>query len=130
MMRGPAPPEPLPSRATVHRILVRHGLVVPRSRRRKRSDDVRWQRPAAMQLGQLDIVDGPRLVDTATAQLREARIVTGVDDHSRFVRARPGGRACDRARGLSGVLCALGGAAGSADSWRDRSVLSTAVGCQ
>ena len=56
LMRGPAPPEPLPSRATVHRILVRHGLVVARARRRKRSDYVRWQRPAAMQLWQLDIV--------------------------------------------------------------------------
>ena len=77
LMRGPAVPEPLPSRATVHRILVRHGLVVARARRRKRSDYVRWQRPAAMQLWQLDIVYGPRLVDTATGELREARIVTG-----------------------------------------------------
>ena len=53
LVRGPAP-EPLPSRATVHRILVRHGLVVARARRRKRSGYVRWQRPAAMQLWQLD----------------------------------------------------------------------------
>src|SRR3954453_43614 len=83
LMRGPTA-EALPSRATVHRILVRHGLVVPRARRRKRSDYVRWQRPAAMQLWQLDIVYGPWLVDTATGELREARIVTGVDDHSRF----------------------------------------------
>jgi transposase InsO family protein len=84
LMRGPAPVEGLPSRATVHRILVRHGLVVARTRRRKRSDYVRWQRPAAMQLWQLDIVYGPWLVDTATGELREARIVTGVDDHSRY----------------------------------------------
>jgi transposase len=56
LMRGPAPPEGLPSRATVHRILVRHGLVVRQPRRRKRSDYLRWQRPAAMQLWQLDIV--------------------------------------------------------------------------
>jgi hypothetical protein len=83
LMRGPAPPEPLPSRATVHRILVRHGLVITRSRRRKLSDYVRWQRPAAMQLWQIDIVYGPRLVDTVTGEVREARIVTGVDDHSR-----------------------------------------------
>src|SRR6266496_5122352 len=33
LMRGPAAVS-LPSRATVHRILVRHGLVVARSRRR------------------------------------------------------------------------------------------------
>src|SRR3954467_3837403 len=84
LMRSPVVPEPMPSRATVHRILVRHGLVIPRARRRKRSDYVRWQRPAAMQLWQLDIVHGPMLVDTITGELREARIVTGVDDHSRY----------------------------------------------
>src|SRR3954467_5629898 len=84
LMRSPVVPEPMPSRATVHRSLVRHGLVIPRARRRKRSDYVRWQRPAAMQLWQLDIVHGPMLVDTITGELREARIVTGVDDHSRY----------------------------------------------
>ena len=98
LMRGPASAEGLPSRATVHRILVRHGLVVARARRRKRSDYVRWQRPAAMQLWQLDIVYGPRLVDTVTGELREARIVTGVDDHSRYcVIARVVERATGRA---------------------------------
>lgn len=98
LMRGPAPPEPMPSRATVHRILVRHGLVVPRSRRRKPTDYVRWERPAAMQLWQLDILYGPRLVDTATGEVREVRIVTGVDDHSRFcVIARVVERATGRA---------------------------------
>jgi transposase InsO family protein len=84
LMRGPAVPDPLPSRATINRILLRHGLAVGRARRRKRSEYVRWERPAAMQLWQLDIVYGPWLVDTATGELREARIVTGVDDHSRF----------------------------------------------
>jgi transposase InsO family protein len=98
LMRGPAPPEGLPSRATVHRILVRHGLVVRQPRRRKRSDYVRWQRPAAMQLWQLDIVFGPMLVDIVTGELRQARIVTGVDDHSRFcVLARVVERATGRA---------------------------------
>ena len=82
-MRGPVVSERLPSRATVHRILLRHGLVVRRPRRRQRSDYVRWQRPAAMQLWQIDIVYGPWLVDTGTGELREGRIVTGVDDHSR-----------------------------------------------
>jgi transposase InsO family protein len=97
-MRGPSVAEGLPSRATVHRILVRHGLVVGRPRRKKRSEYVRWQRPAAMQLWQLDIVYGPRLVDTVTGEVREARIVTGVDDHSRFcVLARVVERATGRA---------------------------------
>jgi transposase InsO family protein len=98
LMRGPVPPAPLPSRATVHRILVRHGLVVGRARRKKRSDYVRWQRPAAMALWQLDIVHGPWLVDTQTGEVREARIVTGVDDHSRYcVIARVTERATGRA---------------------------------
>ena len=82
----------------MHRILVRHGLVIGRSRRRKPSDYVRWQRPAAMQLWQLDILFGPRLVDTTTGEVREARIVTGVDDHSRYcVLARVVERATGRA---------------------------------
>jgi transposase InsO family protein len=98
LMRAPVPPEPLPSRATINRILLRHELVVPRARRRKRSDYVRWQRPAAMQLWQLDIVYGPRLVDTSTGELREGRIVTGVDDHSRYcVLAKVVERATSRA---------------------------------
>src|SRR3954449_8819714 len=98
LMRAPVVPEPLPSRATVHRILVRHGLVVVRPRRKRRSEYVRWQRPAAMQLWQLDIVFGPRLVDALTGELREGRIVTGVDDHSRFcVLARVVDRATGRA---------------------------------
>jgi transposase InsO family protein len=98
LMRAPAPPEPMPSRATVHRILVRHGLVVERTRRRRRSEYVRWQRPAAMALWQLDIVHGPMLVDASTGELREARIVTGVDDHSRYcVLARVVWRATGRA---------------------------------
>ena len=37
-----------------------------------------------MQLWQIDIVGGVMLVDTATGVLREAKVVTGVDDHSRF----------------------------------------------
>jgi transposase InsO family protein len=102
LMRSPASPEPVPSRATVHRILVRHGLVVERARRRKRSEYVRWQRPAAMQLWQIDIVYGPRLVDTRTGEVREARIVTGVDDHSRYcVIARVVERATGRATCLA-----------------------------
>jgi transposase InsO family protein len=98
LMRAPASPQPLPSRSTVNRILIRHGLVIPRARRRKRSDYVRWQRPTAMQLWQIDIVYGPRLVDAVTGELREGRIVTGVDDHSRFcVMARVVERATGRA---------------------------------
>ncbi|MGA9692743.1 MAG: IS481 family transposase [Pseudonocardiaceae bacterium] len=67
------------SRSTVYRILVRHGLIEPRARRRKRSDYLRWERAAPMQLWQLDIVGGVFLLDGT-----ECKVVTGVDDHSRF----------------------------------------------
>ncbi len=75
---------PVPSRMTVYRILVRHGLVEPGVRRRKRSDYKRWQRDAPMQLWQMDIVGGVMLVNPVTGELTEAKIVTGVDDHSRY----------------------------------------------
>jgi transposase InsO family protein len=80
------PPEGvlIPSAATVNRILVRHGLVVQRKRRRPRESYQRWERPGPMQLWQLDIVGGVWLVEPTTGVLREAKVVTGVDDHSRF----------------------------------------------
>ncbi|GGK35891.1 hypothetical protein GCM10010124_30700 [Pilimelia terevasa] len=84
--------DPGPSRATVHRVLVRNGLVDPHAQQRKRAWN-RWERDAPMQLWQLDIVDGMRLPNG-----RQCKIVTGLDDHSRFavvaaVVARPTGKA-------------------------------------
>jgi transposase InsO family protein len=70
---------PLPGRTSVERCLVRHGLVTPRPRRRKRSDYRRWERARAMELWQMDIVGGVQIVDGS-----EAKIVSGIDDHSRF----------------------------------------------
>jgi transposase InsO family protein len=70
---------PVPGRATVHRILARNGLVKPQEQRHGRKYK-RWQRDAPMQLWQLDIVGGVPL-----AGGREAKIVTGIDDCSRFV---------------------------------------------
>lgn len=70
---------PLPSRAAVYRVLVRHGLVQPKARKRDRSDYVRWERSEPMALWQLDIMGGLWLPDG-----REAKLITGVDDHSRF----------------------------------------------
>ncbi|MEU7908344.1 IS481 family transposase [Actinoplanes sp. NPDC049118] len=72
-------PGPIPSRITVHRILHRHGLVDERPRRRRREDYVRWERDRPMELWQMDIVGGILLADGS-----EAKVVTGVDDHSRF----------------------------------------------
>jgi transposase InsO family protein len=71
--------EPAPSRATVHRILVRNGLIDRQAQRHKRTYK-RWQRAEPMHLWQLDIVGGIPLADG-----RSCKLVTGIDDHSRFV---------------------------------------------
>jgi transposase InsO family protein len=71
--------EPLPGRSSIYRCLVRHGLITPQARRKRRSDYKRWERSRAMELWQMDVVGGVRLADGT-----EAKIVTGVDDHSRF----------------------------------------------
>jgi transposase InsO family protein len=70
---------PVPSRMSVYRVLARHGLIEPKSRRRHRRDYRRWERDEPMALWQMDIVGGVFLTDG-----REVKIVTGVDDHSRF----------------------------------------------
>ena len=67
------------TRSTVYRTLVRNGLVEPKARRRRRKDYRRWERGTPMELWQLEV--------TASAFLTsgtEVKIVTGVDDHSRF----------------------------------------------
>jgi transposase InsO family protein len=95
------------TRSTVYRVLVRNQLIEPRSRRRRRQDYTRWERPVPMQLWQLDV--------TASAFLaggREVKIVTGIDDHSRYcvlaravlrATARPVCRAFVEAMGVYGV---------------------------
>jgi transposase len=102
---------PVPSRMSVYRTLVRRGLIEPGKRRRRREDFVRWERSEPMALWQIDIVEGVTLLDTRTGELREAKVVTGVDDHSRFcVIARVVERATGRAVCLAfaGALRAYG----------------------
>jgi transposase len=41
----------VPARMTVYRVLVRHGLISPGSRRRRRQDYRRWERDAPMACG-------------------------------------------------------------------------------
>lgn len=74
----------VPSERTIDRILIRGGLVCQRPAKRPRSSFKRFERPGPMQLWGVDIVGGIQLVNTVTGELREAKIVTGVDDHSRF----------------------------------------------
>jgi hypothetical protein len=63
----------------VYRVLVRNQLIEPRSRRRRRQDYTRGERPVPMQLWQLDVTASAFLADG-----REVKIVTGLDDHSRY----------------------------------------------
>src|SRR3984885_8587906 len=67
------------SRSTVYRVLVRHRMIEPVSRRRRRDQYRRWERSAAMELWQLDVTASLFLADG-----RECKIITGIDDHSRF----------------------------------------------
>jgi transposase InsO family protein len=70
---------PVPSRMSVYRVLVRHGLIEPQPRKRPKDSYQRWEREEPMALWQLDIMGGVFLADGT-----EAKIVTGVDDHSRY----------------------------------------------
>ena len=57
----------VPSRATVHRVLTRNGLIDPQAQQHKRKYK-RWQRQAPMHLWQLDIVGGvPQYAETHKA---------------------------------------------------------------
>ena len=67
------------TRSTVYRVLIRNQLLEPRSRRRRRQDYIRWERPVPMQLWQLDVTASAFLAGGA-----EVKIVTGIDDHSRY----------------------------------------------
>ena len=67
------------TRSTVYRTLVRNGLIEPTSRRRRRKDYRRWERGTPMELWQLDVTASAFLTDGT-----EVKIVTGIDDHSRF----------------------------------------------
>ncbi|KNB49343.1 IS481 family transposase [Streptomyces caatingaensis] len=81
-----------PSRATVHRVLERNGLIRHQKQQHRRKYK-RWQRETPMHLWQMDLVGGIYLADG-----RECKMLTGIDDHSRFVvistvLAVPSGRA-------------------------------------
>ncbi|HEX4088646.1 MAG TPA: IS481 family transposase [Trebonia sp.] len=67
------------SRSTVYRVLVRHHLIEPVSRRRRRDSYRRWERSTAMELWQMDVTASLFLADG-----RECKVITGIDDHSRF----------------------------------------------
>ena len=71
---------PLPGRSAIYRALIRHGLIVPGKRKRRREDYRRWERGAAMALWQMDVMGRVHLAGGS-----EVKVVTGINDHSRFI---------------------------------------------
>ena len=67
------------SESAVYRALVRLNLIDPSGRRRRDKKWKRWERGTAMELWQMDVVGGFVLADGT-----RAKVLSGVDDHSRF----------------------------------------------
>ena len=67
------------SESAAYRALARLNLVDPAARRPRDRKWKRWERGAAMELWQMDVVGGFLLADGT-----RAKALTGVDDHSRF----------------------------------------------
>jgi transposase InsO family protein len=61
-------------------VVLRNGRIDPARRRRRRADYKRWERGRPMELWQMDVVGGVHLDSGA-----EVKVVTGIDDNSRFV---------------------------------------------
>ena len=70
---------PMPSVSSIYRCLKRHNLIELRRRKRRRDEFRRWERDRPMQLWQMDVMSGV-LLDDGT----DLKVVTGIDDHSRF----------------------------------------------
>lgn len=94
---GKAGISPVPSRSTVYRVLVRHGLVLARRRKRRRQDYKRWQRDMPMELWQLDVTGSVFLADGTECKLdlRHRRSLPVLRDRDRGAPGhRPGGVPC------------------------------------
>ena len=84
LLRRSLPGLLVPAERTIDRILIRQGLLAARPQKRPRESYVRFERPGPMQLWGIDIIGGIQLVEVTTGVVREAKLVTEVDDHSRF----------------------------------------------
>jgi hypothetical protein len=71
--------DPPPSRSGIYRALRRAGLIEVAARRKRLPAYKRWERGRPMELWQMDVVGGVLLADGT-----ECKVLTGVDDHSRF----------------------------------------------
>jgi len=95
--------DPLPAVATVHRVLVRRGLVEPMPQRKPRSSWIRFVYPNPNDCWQIDatawwLLDGS-----------QAWIFTLLDDHSRVVLACRVAAACEGAAAMEALAEAMGG---------------------
>jgi transposase InsO family protein len=70
---------PVPSESAVYRALVRAAMIDPSARDRRSRKWKRWERGAAMELWQMDVVGGFPLADGTSV-----KALTGIDDHSRM----------------------------------------------
>jgi transposase len=70
---------PVPSESAVYRALLRAGVIDPSVRDRRSRKWKRWERGAAMELWQMDVVGGFPIADGTSA-----KVLTGIDDHSRI----------------------------------------------
>jgi transposase InsO family protein len=69
----------LPSESAIYRCLVRHSLIDPSGRRVRDEHWRRWERGRPNELWQMDTVGGFLIADGT-----KAKVLTGIDDHSRF----------------------------------------------
>ena len=74
--RGHVPP----SQMAIYRMLRRRGLIEATKKTKQLEHRKRWERGRPMELWQMDIVGG-----VLTTAGQEAKILTGIDDHSRFI---------------------------------------------
>ncbi len=72
--------DPVPSHMSIYRALVRAGLIVKGDRKKVLKTYKRWERGRPMELWQMDVVGSIFTTDGT-----EAKILTGIDDHSRFM---------------------------------------------
>jgi transposase InsO family protein len=71
--------DPLPGRSSIYRCLKRHNLIALRRRKKRRDEFRRFERDRPMELWQMDVLGGVLLDDGS-----DLKVVTGIDDHSRF----------------------------------------------
>ena len=72
--------DPVPSHMAIYRALLRSGLVVRGERKKVLKTYKRWERGRPMELWRMDVVGS-----IFTCDGTEAKILTGIDDHSRFM---------------------------------------------